>query len=172
MLADHGELAFCLQCTRRRRSSLLTLLAVAAAALPGGRVRPGLQHLSAFCKFRTADWPPRPPGTSASVTHPLPNTTPLPLNDQILPSCPKTTPNSPNIGQTKLPHLTNSQWLQFGSYKNMQALLIMHGIERNPGPQTVNHLTIAHLNINSITADNKIDELEQFITTNDIKILA
>ena len=33
-------------------------------------------------------------------------------------------------------------------------------------------INIAHININSITADNKIDELQQFTDTNDIKILA
>ena len=48
----------------------------------------------------------------------------------------------------------------------------MHGIETNPGPPETNKLTIAHLNINSITSANKIDELEQFVMTNNVKILA
>ena len=48
----------------------------------------------------------------------------------------------------------------------------MHGIETNPGPTETKQITIAHVNINSITAENKKDELEQFITTNDIQILA
>ena len=47
----------------------------------------------------------------------------------------------------------------------------MHGIEPNPGPPE-SKLTIAHVNINGITAENKVDELEQFITTNNIQILA
>ena len=48
----------------------------------------------------------------------------------------------------------------------------MHGIETNPGPTETKQITIAHVNINSITSENKITELEQFIITNDIKILA
>ena len=48
----------------------------------------------------------------------------------------------------------------------------MHGIEPNPGPHDNKQLTIAHVNINSITADGKKDELEQFIATNNIQILA
>ena len=48
----------------------------------------------------------------------------------------------------------------------------MHGIESNPGPPEQKPLKIAHVNINGITAENKLDELEQFIETNDIQILA
>ena len=48
----------------------------------------------------------------------------------------------------------------------------MHGIELNPGPPEQKQLKIAHVNINGITAENKLDELEQFIETNAIQILA
>ena len=48
----------------------------------------------------------------------------------------------------------------------------MHGIETNPGPPDRKQLTVSHININSITAESKIDELEQFITMNNIKVLA
>ena len=48
----------------------------------------------------------------------------------------------------------------------------MHGIELNPGPTEPERLTIAHVNINSITVNNKLEELEQFIEANNIKILA
>ena len=48
----------------------------------------------------------------------------------------------------------------------------MHGIESNPGPQKSKQFTIAHLNINGITTEGKLDELEQFIETNNIKVLA
>ena len=48
----------------------------------------------------------------------------------------------------------------------------MHGIETNPGPTETKQITIAHININSITAENKKDELEQFIAMNDIQLLA
>ena len=54
----------------------------------------------------------------------------------------------------------------------MQTLLTMHGIELNPGPSGPRRIKIAHVNINGITAENKLDELEQFIETNTIQILA
>ena len=66
-----------------------------------------------------------------------------------------------------------------GRFIDVQLLLIISGIESNPGPSESSvtshphkHLLIAHVNINSITAENKIDELQQFVDTNCIKILS
>ena len=58
------------------------------------------------------------------------------------------------------------------NYNNIQILLAMHGIELNPGPIEPERLTIAHVNVNSITVNNKLEELEQFVGANNIKILA
>ena len=46
-------------------------------------------------------------------------------------------------------------------------------METNPGP-TFNHeiLLATHVNINSITAPNKLEELELFVETNDVSLLA
>jgi len=58
---------------------------------------------------------------------------------------------------------------------NVEALLIVSGIETNPGPSEPNpqqHITTAHININSVLAGSKIDEINQFVVTNDVKILA
>ena len=158
------------------------MLAVIVAAPPRGRVCPSPGTLfSASRKSRTAGRPPPLPGTTACVT--LPNIlSPTPNIPSPTPSDPITSPHHntppitttpPNTRQVTPPLLiTNSQWSQLGSYKNTQTLLIMHGIETNPGPPETNKLTIAHLNINSITSANKIDELEQFVMTNNVKILA
>ena len=48
----------------------------------------------------------------------------------------------------------------------------MQGIERNPGPEIIRNLTVAHVNINSITSPNRLQELEQFATLNHIDVLA
>ena len=48
----------------------------------------------------------------------------------------------------------------------------MHGIETNPGPTDKKKIRIAHININSITTENKREELEQFIITNNMQIVA
>ena len=145
------------------------LLAADAAAPPLGGVRPSLPPLSALCKSRTGGRPSSPSGTSVTSSY------------TSYPSQPYSTlqshPSSPiNLNDAKRdttpPHITNSQWSQLGSYNDTQTLLLMHGIEPNPGPQDTKQLTIAHININSITADGKKDELEQFIIANDIQILA
>ena len=58
----------------------------------------------------------------------------------------------------------------------MRILLIIGGIESNPGPinnkKLSNNITIAHVNINSITATGKVQELTNFVDVNKITILA
>lgn len=70
---------------------------------------------------------------------------------------------------------SNRQWTRLGTFLDVQWLLVISGIETNPGPPQESHsqenLLIAHVNINSITAVNKIDELQQFVNTHDIRIL-
>ena len=71
-------------------------------------------------------------------------------------------------------HTSNGKWHILNIYPDRNILLVIGGIERNPGP-TNNHsrsLKIAHVNINSITAAGRLDELHQFVHCNDIKILA
>ena len=66
----------------------------------------------------------------------------------------------------------NSQWSFLNIYQDIKKLLIMSGIEQNPGPSPTQQLRVAHVNINSITVENRIDELLQFVQTNNIKICA
>ena len=57
---------------------------------------------------------------------------------------------------------------------NILLLLLIGGIEQNPGPDNTDrnkHLTIAHANINSITAPNRIDDLHLFTYTQELDIL-
>ena len=58
----------------------------------------------------------------------------------------------------------------------MRILLIIGGIETNPGPSRTKkytkHITIAHVNINSITAPGKLQELQNFVKAHQILILA
>ena len=49
-------------------------------------------------------------------------------------------------------------------------LLMIAGIESNPGPPRQN-LNISHVNINSITAPGRLDELHSFVELNNIDIL-
>ena len=147
------------------------LPAAAAAALPGRRVRPGPRPLSAAGVARAAGRPPVPSWTSAAVISPKLTST----DQQTIHGLTTHTP-LPNATTTehdsRTQTLTNSQWSLLGTYKDTQSLLTMHGIETNPGPARMEQITTAHVNINSITTENKIAELEQFIITNDIKILA
>ena len=48
----------------------------------------------------------------------------------------------------------------------------MSGIETNPVPSPAQCLNVAHVNINSVTAESRVDELLQFVETNDIKVCA
>ena len=68
--------------------------------------------------------------------------------------------------------ISNLQWSRLNIYKDIKTLLIMSGIETNPGPTPDQHLNIGHVNINSVTAENRIDELLQFVQLNNIKICA
>ena len=71
-------------------------------------------------------------------------------------------------------HKTNREWAMLSMYKNMQILLLISGIEENPGPviqNSSNKLSLAHVNINSITTPGKLDELQQFVDNNDIHML-
>ena len=72
---------------------------------------------------------------------------------------------------------SNHHWMLLGmlSEIDIALFLVKCGIERNPGPeptQILNKLTVAHININSITSPTKIEELNQFVVTSDVKILA
>ena len=57
-------------------------------------------------------------------------------------------------------------------YHDLKTLLNIGCVERNPGPELNKKLKICHVNINSITTDGRLDELDQFVTDNDIDILA
>lgn len=54
---------------------------------------------------------------------------------------------------------------------DMRILLIIAGVETNPGPSNPSLLNVCHININSITAPGRVDELSQFTDSNDIDIL-
>ena len=68
---------------------------------------------------------------------------------------------------------THSQWQHLNRFHNVKNLLVRGGVETNPGP-TLNHeiITATHANINSITAPNKLEELELFVETHSISLLA
>ena len=65
-------------------------------------------------------------------------------------------------------HITVRQWKSLGKCLIILLLLIISGIETNPGPN-INHLKICHVNMNSITS--KIDELSIFVDANNIDVL-
>ena len=67
---------------------------------------------------------------------------------------------------------TKSQWKHLGrtTQKHLQLLLLIAGVEPNPGPDN-RKLTISHVKINSIAAPGKLDELTYFVEMNNIDIL-
>ena len=71
---------------------------------------------------------------------------------------------------------TRSTWEKLNFFFNVRILLVIAGVEMNPGPSRNNkhtrHITIAHVNINSITAPGKLQELQNFVNINQISILA
>ena len=71
---------------------------------------------------------------------------------------------------------THSLWKKLNLFLDMPILLLMGGIEINPGPSkrlnNVKHISIAHVNINSITAPGKLQELENFVRVHAISVLA
>ena len=99
-----------------------------------------------------------------STSHHLPGKSDSPFIKPISHALP-----CPNI---YAPKISNSEWTRLGTLRNLQTLLQISGIETNPGPSQQETLSAAHANINSITAEHKIDELSQFISAHDIKILA
>ena len=72
----------------------------------------------------------------------------------------------------KIISIPNKQWSRLNKKPNIKILLLIGGIEQNPGPFTEQQLHISHVNINSITATGRKDELSQFLSINDIKICA
>ena len=68
--------------------------------------------------------------------------------------------------------LTNRQYRFVGMFHDITTLLNIGCVERNPGPPLTRKLKISHVNINSITADGRLDELDHFVDDNDIDILA
>ena len=70
--------------------------------------------------------------------------------------------------------LTHSQWRKFNCYLDLFFLLLIGCVESNPGPMDncMTHVMISHANINSITAPGKLQELETFVETHDISVLA
>ena len=70
---------------------------------------------------------------------------------------------------------SNRQWTRLGTFTDLKFLLLISGVEINPGPPQTNAsqtLTISHININSITSANRLDELQQYVDINNIHILA
>ena len=69
--------------------------------------------------------------------------------------------------------ISHGHWHLLNRIKNINTLLIIGGVELNPAPDPPKRLLrIAHVNINSITAENRMDELHQFVRDNNIHILA
>ena len=72
---------------------------------------------------------------------------------------------------------TNRQIKMNNMYLDIAIILIMSGIETNPGPHDTNiqyprNLRTCHINVNSITSPGRLDELSQFVETHSIDILA
>ena len=141
-----------------------------AAASPG---RPGQSSPpTRTSKLRTAARPPLPgvhttPLTSAGTSQTTPTHTPHRRPP------PATGTHTRPLHPPLIPVMeTNSHFRYLGALKNIDILLLISGIEPNPGPAMTEQVTIARININSITADTKLDELHQFVGINNVKILA
>ena len=76
-----------------------------------------------------------------------------------------------NVNIATTPKVTKSSWKMFKRLMNLFVLLIMGGIEKNPGPDNIPDLNFAHVNINSITAEGKLNELTTFANHNKVHIL-
>ena len=73
----------------------------------------------------------------------------------------------------KLLCLSNKQWVRLNAYNDLRKLLVIAGIETNPGPATtLNTITLSHVNINSITAPNRLQEVMHFVKFNSVDVLA
>ena len=145
---------------------------------------PLLSHLlSNFPSFALVEHYPNVPlpTTSTTTIEPSQQLTTLTTPDHTRrphPNYHTTYPSWPrNIGTQSISirQKTNRQWELLNMYIDIQKLLLIAGIETNPGPnknQFASKLSLAHVNINSITAPGKLDELQQFVETNAIQILA
>ena len=71
--------------------------------------------------------------------------------------------------------LTNRQFKMTNKYLDIALILTIGGIEPNPAPHTTHiprprNLRMCHVNINSITAPGRLDELHQFVDAHCIDI--
>ena len=140
-------------------------LAVVAAASPGAPARPRHRLPSLLSKLSAAGRPSLLSRTSATSQ----SDTPHNITGKSIP--PVTTVKYYALDFFNIPRFSNTHWTRLGALKNPQIMLIIAGIEENPGPLKPQTLTVSHVNINSITTENKTDELNQFTLANDIKIL-
>ena len=64
-------------------------------------------------------------------------------------------------------------WWILNLYPDADTLLIIGGVEQNPGPANSNqkNLTISHVNINSVTSPHRLDELSDFADSSRTDIL-
>ena len=169
---------FCLGIARCRRHALTLFLVTVALAPADYSVIIGVQG-SKVWKVRQ---PTRPPeGPVAPTGTPTQNPSPKTNRYRALPAAPShyasSTRNSRNFHDYLhlLDVVSHIHWTRLGMYLDLHTLLVASGVEVNPGPvqkQTQHKLTIAHININSITTVTKIDELNQFVQANDVKVLA
>ena len=186
---------FIYRVTRCRRPSFTSMLCVSvAAASPGAPARlstpatapkswlniqppspPNL--LPTVFIFSSSQWICAPPAAdNRSLIHFLSSTShDTALSTTLLPTL-TTKHNTSSIHVCHQIHekqtCTNSQWSLLNIYKDIFFILIIGGVETNPGPTTAKHLNIGHVNINSITAGHKLYELNQFVQLNDIKVCA
>lgn len=141
--------------------------AAVAAVPPGAPARPPRRRSPSSSEFPHAVDRPSPPDTPAI----LPNEESPHLSGKLTPS--STSENSHHVVHLScIYRISNKKWTRLGTPKNVKSLLLISGIESNPGPPHSQTLAVSHININSITANNKIDELNQFTDANDIKVLA
>ena len=64
------------------------------------------------------------------------------------------------------------KWWMFNLYHDLKYILKIGGVEVNPGPNVIKDVKVAHININSITSEGRLEELENFVENNNIKVLA
>ena len=159
------------------------LLSTVFRVSPGRFIRPDIQASA----LRTASRPPPPPPPPETETAPAHTPTlhfyrSLPQKPErylSLPAAHKqlgltqhhSTAHHYHLDRTQILYqYTNRHWIRLGTFKDMQILLVIAGLEVNPGPvsqcYTPQNMTIAHVHINSITAENKIDEIQQFAEFN------
>ena len=57
------------------------------------------------------------------------------------------------------------KWWMFNLYHDLKYILKIGGVEVNPGPNVIKDVKVAHININSITSEGRLEELENFVPT-------